>query len=99
LATNNSYKDKNGVKQETTDWHNIVASRGVDFIEQYITKGAKVYIEGKIKANKWEDKEGITRYSTSIYTDEVKKLDKKDDDIPAGDNYIGGNYKEATEGF
>lgn len=68
VATTTSWVDKSGEKKELTDWHNIVVFNEptVNFIESYIKKGARVYIEGKIKTRKWTNKKGIEQYSTEI---------------------------------
>ncbi len=85
LATSESWKDKEtGEKQERTEWHNIVViqsrERGlVDIVQQYVKKGMKLYIEGKIQTRKWEDKEGNTRYSTEIVANTIQMLTYADD--------------------
>lgn len=68
VATNTSWVDKSGEKKELTDWHNIVVFNEptVKFIESYIKKGSRVYIEGKIKTRKWTDKMGNNKYTTEI---------------------------------
>lgn len=71
LATSNTYKDKSGEKQESTQWHRIVLwntqySKLADVVEQYCKKGEKVYIEGAIEYRSWQDREGQTRYTTEI---------------------------------
>lgn len=75
LATSERYKDKNGQKQEKTEWHNIVAyGNVVSVIDKYVSKGDKLYIEGSIHTRKWEDKDGNTRYSTEIKLRELSML-------------------------
>lgn len=77
IATTESYKDKAGDKKEVTEWHNIVAFRGLaGVIEKYLKKGNKVYIEGKLKTSNWEDKEGIKRYKTEIVAGDMIMLDR-----------------------
>jgi single-strand DNA-binding protein len=68
LATNRTYKDKNGAKQEATEFHNIVAfGRQADVIGQYLKKGRPVYIEGRIQTRSWDDKtSGEKKYRTEI---------------------------------
>lgn len=79
LATDDSYIDKQGKKVEQTDWHNIVAWRGLaEIFEKYTKKGSKVYIEGKSKSRTWEDKEGQKRYTTEVIVDDFLLLDKKE---------------------
>jgi len=75
LATTESYKNKQGERVNQTEWHNIVLWRGLaEVAEKYLKKGASVYIEGKIKTRKWEDKEGVTKYTTEILGDNMTML-------------------------
>lgn len=68
VATNTSWIDKQGEKKELTDWHNIVVFNEptVKFIESYIKKGSRVYIEGTLKTRKWVDKAGHEKYTTEV---------------------------------
>ena len=78
LATTENYKNKEGERVSQTEWHNVVLWRGLaEVAEKYLKKGASVYIEGKIKTRKWEDKEGITRYSTEVLGDNMTMLGGK----------------------
>ena len=78
LATTENYKNKAGERVSQTEWHNIVLWRGLaEVAEKYLKKGASVYIEGKIKTRKWEDKEGNTRYNTEILADNMTMLGGK----------------------
>ena len=78
LATTENYKNKEGERVSQTEWHNIVLWRGLaEVAEKYLKKGASVYIEGKIKNRKWEDKEGNTRYNTEILADNMTMLGSK----------------------
>jgi len=78
LATTENYKNKAGERVSQTEWHNIVVWRGLaEVAEKYLKKGASVYIEGKIKTRKWEDKEGNTRYNTEILADNMTMLGGK----------------------
>lgn len=79
LATDDSYFDKKGNKVEQTDWHNIVAWRGIaEIIEKYTKKGSQIYVEGKSKSRTWEDKEGQKRYTTEVIAENIILLDKKE---------------------
>lgn len=71
LATNRTYKDKNGQKQEATEFHNIVAfGRSAELISQYCKKGKALYIEGRLQTRNWDDKEtGKKNYRTEIVVD------------------------------
>lgn len=78
LATSESWKDKqSGELQERTEWHRIVLFRRLaEIAGQYLKKGAKVYIEGKIRTRKWQDQSsGQDRYTTEIHGDELQMLD------------------------
>ena len=78
LATTESYKNKSGERVSQTEWHNVVLWRGLaEVAEKYLKKGASVYIEGKIKTRKWEDKDGNTRYNTEILADSMNMLGSK----------------------
>ena len=75
LATTENYKNKQGEKVSQTEWHNIVLWRGLaEVAEKWLKKGSSVYIEGKIRTNKWEDKEGNPRYNTEILADNMTML-------------------------
>jgi single-strand DNA-binding protein len=75
IATSEVFKNKDGSKNETTEWHNIVLWRGLaELAEKYLTKGNQVYIEGRIKTRQWEDKDGIKRYTTEIIGDNLTFL-------------------------
>ncbi len=78
LATTENYKNKEGERVSQTEWHNVVLWRGLaEVAEKYIKKGSSVYIEGRIRTRKWEDKEGVTRYSTEILGDNMTMLGGK----------------------
>lgn len=78
IATGETYKDKNsGEKITHTEWHNIVLWRGLaEVAEKYLKKGAKIYIEGKLRTRSWQDQEGNTRYTTEILGDNMTMLGK-----------------------
>ena len=79
LATTESYKNKEGERVSQTEWHNVVLWRGLaEVAEKWLKKGSSVYIEGKIRNRKWEDKDGNTRYTTEILADNMTMLSKKD---------------------
>lgn len=79
LATNETYTKKDsGEKVTNTDWHTIVVrNKAAEICEKYLTKGDKVYVEGKIKTRKWQDETGNDRYSTEINVDEFTFLSTK----------------------
>lgn len=75
LATSETFTDKNGNKTENTDWHDVVAWRGLaEIVEKYVKKGQKIYVEGKLRKRSWQDKEGNTRYTTEVLADELTIL-------------------------
>jgi single-strand DNA-binding protein len=75
VATSETWKDKQGAKQEKTEWHNIVAwNKLAEICGEYVTKGMLVYIEGKLTTRSWEDKGGGKRYATEIVADTIKML-------------------------
>ena len=78
LATSETWKDKSGVKQEKTEWHNIVFfKRLAEIVGEYLKKGSLIYVEGRITTEKWTDKEGKDRYTTKIVANEMKMLSSK----------------------
>ena len=78
LATTESYKNKQGERVSQTEWHNIVLWRGLaEVAEKYLKKGSSIYVEGRIKNRKWEDKDGNTRYNTEILGDNMTMLGAK----------------------
>lgn len=88
IATTERWTDKSGQKQESTEWHRIVAWRRLaDICGEYLHKGYKVYIEGKIQTRKWQDQNGNDRYTTEIVAREMKMLDSRGDSGGAG---VGG---------
>ncbi|RJQ68239.1 MAG: single-stranded DNA-binding protein [Desulfobacteraceae bacterium] len=95
LATSESWKDKqSGEKKERTEWHRVVAWRGLgEICGKYLSKGRQVYIEGKLQTRSWE-KDGITRYTTEIVATDVQFIGSRDDaggrSRPAG----GGNVPD-----
>jgi len=79
IATNERWKDQEGNVQERTEWHNIVAWRKLaEICGQYLKKGSKVYLEGKLQTRSWDDKNtGVKRYTTEIIADDLIMLDSK----------------------
>jgi len=79
LATSESWKDKNsGENQERTEWHRVVLFRKLaEITGQYLKKGSKVYLEGKLQTRKWQDQQGQDRYTTEIVADQMQMLDSR----------------------
>lgn len=88
IATSETYKDRQtGEKREQTEWHSIVAWRGLgEITEKYLRKGSKVYVEGKLRTRSWQDRDGNTRYTTEVHAEEMTLLDR-----PSGERQdVGG---------
>lgn len=78
VATNFVWKDQAGVKKEKVEFHNVVAWRRLaEICEQYVRKGSKIYVEGRIQTRDWEGEDGVKRYRTEIVMDNLILLDKK----------------------
>lgn len=79
IATNENYMDKSGNWQTITEWHNIVAWRNLaDRVERDFKQGTLVFVEGKIRTNKWQDNEGRDRYNTEIIAAVLRPLEKRE---------------------
>ena len=78
LATSETWKDKNtGDQQEKTEWHRVVFfNRLAEIVEQYVKKGTKLYIEGRLQTRSWEQ-DGVKRYTTEIVANEMQMLDSR----------------------
>lgn len=78
LATSDSWKDKNtGDQQERTEWHRVVFfNRLAEIVEQYVKKGSKLYVEGRLQTRSWEQ-DGVKRYTTEIVASEMQMLDSR----------------------
>jgi len=83
LATSDQWSDKQGNKQESTEWHNCVTYRQLAKIaSDYVKKGSKVFVEGRIKTNSWE-KDGVKKYQTTVEVLKLLVLDKRDNSVVA----------------
>ncbi len=81
LATNRRWTDAQGETQERTEWHRIVVwGKLVEVVERWVKKGDRVYVEGEIQYRSYEDKEGVTRYSTEINARDLMMLGGREDD-------------------
>lgn len=75
IATTDSWKDKNGDKQERTEWHRVAFfGKLAEIAGEYLKKGSQVYVEGRLQTRKWQDKEGQDRYTTEIIADRMQML-------------------------
>lgn len=78
VATDESYKGKDGQKVEATEWHNVtVWGKQAEFVANYLAKGRLVYVEGKLKTEKYTGKDGVEKYTTKIIAERVQGLDKR----------------------
>ena len=92
IATSESWTDKNsGDKQEKTEWHRVVMfNRLGEIAGEYLRKGSKVYVEGKLQTRKWQDNSGQDRYTTEIVANTMQMLDGRGDNAGQG----GGGYQQ-----
>jgi single-strand DNA-binding protein len=81
VATSESWKDKNtGEKREKAEWHKVTFfDKLAEIVGQYLKKGSKIYLEGKLQTRKWQDKDGQDRYTTEIVGSEMKMMSGKGD--------------------
>ena len=88
VATSETWKDKqSGESKEKTEWHKVTFfGKLAEIVGQYLHKGSKVYIEGRLETNKWQDKEGNDRYTTSIIAKEMQMLDSKQSGSQGGNS-------------
>jgi single-strand DNA-binding protein len=97
VATSRRWNDKSGQQQEKTEWHRIVAwEKLVEIIERYVKKGDRIYIEGEIEYRQYQDKDGVTKYTTEIRAREVVLLGSKSDGGGGGDWDRGGSRPAAS---
>jgi single-strand DNA-binding protein len=93
LATTETWKDKNGEKQEKTEWHRVTFYRKLaEIAGEYLKKGRPVYVEGRLETRKWTDKAGIERYTTDVIATDMKMLGSK----PGSSSYEGGEREESA---
>ncbi|MEK9867699.1 MAG: single-stranded DNA-binding protein [Betaproteobacteria bacterium] len=90
LATTDTWKDKNGDRQEKTEWHRVVMfGRLAEIAGEYLKKGSQAYIEGRLQTRKWTDKEGQDKYTTEIVGDRMQML--------GGRSSSGGEFSGSSE--
>ncbi|MGI9558734.1 MAG: single-stranded DNA-binding protein [Thermodesulfobacteriota bacterium] len=95
VATNESWTNKEGEKQERTEWHRIVAwGRLAEICGQYLSKGTPVYLEGSIRTRSWEDRDGNTKYTTEVHAKDMQFLGSARD---SGGGAGGGAEKSSGE--
>lgn len=75
VATSRTWKDKDGQKQDETEWHRVIVwDKSAEFCGNYLSKGSKVYLEGRLQTRKWKDQAGVDRYTTEIVAATVQNL-------------------------
>ena len=91
IACTEQWKDKDGNKQERTEWVSLVAfKRLAEIIGQYLKKGMQIYVDGQLRTEKWTDKEGQDRYTTKVYIDTMKMLGNRSTGADDGGAKAGG---------
>lgn len=95
VAVNRNYKDQQGERQEETEWFRVVAwAQQAEFAAEYLRKGAKVYVEGRIQTRQWEGQDGQKRYTTELVANTIQNLERRprdDGGFPGGD--AGGSQE------
>ena len=100
VATDETYKDKNGERQKRTEWHKIVVwGKQAEIAQQYLKKGALVFIEGRIQSREWQDKEGQKRTSFDIVANNFRMLGGRGDGMAAGAGAGGGASRSGGDEF
>ena len=99
LATSETWKDKTtGEQQEKTEWHRVIFfNRLAEIVEQYIKKGSKLYIEGRLQTRSWEQ-DGVKRYTTEIVASEMQMLDSRGGGGNAGESAFGQGQGQGQGG-
>lgn len=105
IATTERWKGQDGQMQESTEWHRIVAwARLAEICGEYLNKGSRVYIEGRIQTRKWQDQNGNDKFTTEIVAREMKMLTPRGSGTGSGENFSGGggeqeSFPEPPPGF
>ena len=97
LATSESWNDRNtGERQERTEWHRLVLWRKLaEIASQYLKKGSRIYIEGKLQTRSWDDQSGQKRYTTEVVVNDMQMLDSRGE---GGGGGGGGGYSDQSAG-
>jgi single-strand DNA-binding protein len=102
IATSRKWKDREGNRQEQTEWHNIVCwGRQAEVAGQYLTKGKQIYVEGRLQTRSWDDKQsGEKKYKTEVVCDNFQMLGSRGDSAAGGSGGSGGgsNYSSDPQG-
>lgn len=99
LATSEVWRDRDGKQHEHTDWHTIVAWRGLaEVVDKIVGRGSRVFVEGKIQTRKFDDKDGSQKQIFEILADNILLLEKKkDDDESSNDEYDYDDYENFSD--
>ena len=101
IATTSSWKDKSGEKQEATEWHRIsFFGKLAEIAGEYLKKGSQVYVEGKLRTRKWQDKDGQDKYTTEVIADAMQMLGGRQGmgGEGGGASSGGGDYGRSSSG-
>jgi single-strand DNA-binding protein len=94
LATNFSWTDQAGNRQDKAEYHNVVVWRKLaEICGQYLRKGSKIFIEGRMQTRDWEGEDGVKRYKTEVVADNMIMLDRKGGEMGGGQDFSGGINK------
>jgi single-strand DNA-binding protein len=97
IATTSTWKDKSGEKQEATEWHRVAFfGKLAEIAGEYLKKGSQVYVEGKLRTRKWQDKDGQDKYTTEVIADAMQMLGSRSG-MGGGDNG-GSEYARSSGG-
>ena len=98
IATSDSWRDKQtGEQKEQTEWHTVVFfDRLAEIASEYLRKGSQVYVEGRLRTRKWQDKSGNDRYTTEIVANEMQMLGRRGGGQMGGDGGRGGRRAEPS---
>lgn len=99
IATSESWTDKQtGEKVEKTEWHRVIFfKRLAEVVGEYVKKGSKIYVEGRLQTKKWQDNNGNDRYTTEIIANSMQMLDSKSDSAPAQKKEPKSGYATAEQ--
>jgi len=91
IATSRKWKDKDGNQQDETEWHRVIVwAQSAEFCGNYLSKGSKVYVEGRLQTRKWQDQSGNDKYTTEIVSNLLQNLTPRASEGGSG----GGGYEE-----
>jgi single-strand DNA-binding protein len=99
IATTSTWKDKSGEKQEATEWHRVAFfGKLAEIAGEYLKKGSQVYVEGKLRTRKWQDKDGQDKYTTEVIADAMQMLGSRGGGMGGDGGGSGGDYARSSGG-